>query len=56
MDAAPRQPGRQHAVEGSFSLTDQILAFCPGCFTKQIFASIVTFFLSHLVILARFEL
>jgi hypothetical protein len=56
MDAAPRQPGRQHAVEGSFSLTDQILAFCPGCFTKQIFCFNSDFFLSHLVILARFEL
>ena len=56
MDAARRQPGRQHAVEGSFSLIDQILAFCPDCFTKQIFRFNNDFFLSHLVILARFEL
>ncbi len=41
---------------GSFSLIDQILAFCPGCFTKQIFRFNSDFFLSHLVILARFEL
>ena len=56
MDAARRQPGRQHAVEGSFSLIDQILVFCPDCFTKQIFRFNSDFFLSHLVILARFEL
>lgn len=56
MDAARRQPGRQHAVEGNFSWADLILVSCSDYFTKQIFRLDSDFFLSHLVILARFEL